>query len=139
MTTAKLHADTFGIMQSSQHPDAAFEVLTYLLGDAAEQLATVYGGMPARLSLQTNFYDNYTKTLSEQYPDTNFNVNWSVAQQALSYPDNPNHEEGMPSFLELSDRYTSYTQVVDNNADADVNAELDKLQADLQVIFDNAR
>ncbi len=139
VTTAKLHADTFGIMQSSQHPDAAFEVLTYLLGDAAEQLATVYGGMPARLSLQTDFYTKYAQTLSEQYPDTNFDVNWSVAQQALSYPDNPNHEEGMPSFLESSDRYTSYTQVVDNNADADVNAELDKLQADLQVIFDNAR
>ncbi len=33
-TTAKLHADTFGIMQSSQHPEEAFEVLSYLLGDA---------------------------------------------------------------------------------------------------------
>ncbi len=138
-TTAKLHADTFGIMQSSQHPAEAFEVLSYLLGDAAEELATTYGGMPARLSLQTNFYDNYAKTLSEQYPNTNFDVNWPVALEALSYPDNPNHEEGMPSFLESSDRYTSYTQVVDNNADADVNAELDKLQADLQVIFDNAK
>jgi multiple sugar transport system substrate-binding protein len=58
--------------------------------------------------------------------------------QALSYPDNPNHEEGMPSFLETTDRYTQYTQVVDNNADADVNAELDKLQTDLQAIFDAA-
>ncbi len=88
--------------------------------------------MPARLSLQTDFYTNYAATLSEQYPNTNFDVNWAVALEALSYPDNPNHEEGMPWFLESSDRYTSYTQVVDNNADADVNAELDKLQADLQ-------
>jgi multiple sugar transport system substrate-binding protein len=136
VTTAKLHADTFGIMKTTQHPDEAFEVLTYLIGDKAEQLATIYGGMPARLSLQKDFYDGYSQKLSADYPNTNFDVNWDVALQALSYPDNPNHEEGMPNFLESSDRYSAYGQVVDNNADADVDAELDTLQADLQKIFD---
>jgi hypothetical protein len=42
----------------------------------------------------------------------------------------------MPAFLEASARYVEYSQLVDNNADADVNAELDTLQADLQSIFD---
>lgn len=137
-TTAKLHADTFGILKYTKNADAAFTVLSALLGEYANELATIYGGMPARLSLQPDFYASYTESLSEQYPDTNFEVNWPVAVQALSYPDNPNHEEGMPSFLEATDRYTQYTQVVDNNADADVNAELDTLQADLQAIFDAA-
>lgn len=136
VTTAKLHADTFGIMKTTQHPEEAFEVLTYLLGEKAEALSTIYGGMPARLSLQGSFYDRFQENLAGQYPNTNFDVNWDVAMQALSYPDNPNHEEGMPNFLESSDRYTQYAQVVDNNADADVDAELDLLQADLQVIFD---
>ena len=45
----------------------------------------------------------------------------------------------MPSFLETSARYTEYTQLVDNNADADVNAELDTLQKDMQAIFDAAQ
>lgn len=139
VTTAKLHADTFGMLRYSKHQQEAFTVLSYILGEKAEELATIYGGMPARLSLQGNFYANYAKTLSEQYPDTNFDINWPVAIQSLSYPDNPNHEEGMPSFLEASDRYTQYAQVVDNNADADVNAELDKLQTDLQAIFDAAK
>lgn len=138
VTTAKLHADTFGIMRFTQHPDEAFTVLTYLLGEKAEALSTIYGGMPARLSLQGTFFDHYQATLAEQYPNSNFDINWDVAVQSLAYPDNPNHEEGMPSFLESSDRYGQYLQVVDNNADADVNAELDTLQTDLQAIFDAA-
>ncbi|MEO8612218.1 MAG: extracellular solute-binding protein [Chloroflexota bacterium] len=138
VTTAKLHADTFGVMRYTKNPDAAFEVLTYLLGEKANELATIYGGMPARLSLQADFYPSFQKNLESQYPDADFNVNWPVAVQALSYPDNPNHEEGMPSFLESTDAYTAYAQIVDNNADADVNAELDKLQVDLQAIFDAA-
>jgi multiple sugar transport system substrate-binding protein len=136
VTTAKLHADTFGIMKASKQPEAAFKVMTYLLGEKANDLATIYGGMPARLSLQDAFYASFTEKLSTDYPETNFDVNWPVALAALSYPDNPNHEEGMPNFLESSDRYTAYAQVVDNNADADVDAELDSLQADLQAIFD---
>ena len=33
--TSKLHADTFRILESTENPEAAFEVLTYLLDDAA--------------------------------------------------------------------------------------------------------
>jgi multiple sugar transport system substrate-binding protein len=139
VTTAKLHADTFGIMKSTQHPEEAFTVLSYLLGDKAQELSTVYGGMPARLSLQESFFDAFTAKLSTDWPDTSFDVNWDVVTAALAFPDNPNHEEGMPSFLEASARYAEYQQVVDNNADADVDAELDALQADLQAIFDAAK
>ena len=56
----------------------------------------------------------------------------------LQHPDNPNHEEGMPSFLEASARYNEYGQLVDNNADEDVDAALDALRDDLQAIFDAA-
>ncbi len=63
-------------------------------------------------------------------------MNWDVVLAGLQYPDNPNHEEGMPSFLEASARYVEYGQLVDNNGDEDVDAALDALQADLQAIFD---
>lgn len=138
VVTAKLHADTFGIMKFTQNPDASFAVYSYLLGEQAENMATIYGGLPARLSLQPTFFERYAASLSSQYPNANFDINWDVAVQALAYPDIPNHEEGMPGFLESTDRYTAYQQLVDNNADADVNAELDLLQADLQAIFDTA-
>jgi multiple sugar transport system substrate-binding protein len=136
VTTAKLHADTFGILNSTEHPEAAFSALSYLLGEAADSLTQTYGGMPARLSLQGTFFERFQANLETQYPDTDFNLNWNVAVQSLGFPDNPNHEDGMPNFLEASDRYTQYLQLVDADPAADINAELDLLQSDLQVIFD---
>lgn len=139
VTTAKLHADTFGIMNTTDHPEEAFTVLTYLLGERAAELNQLYGGMPARLSLQGDYFDAYTAQLAETYPNVDWeSLNWDVMVAGLGYPDNPNHEEAMPSFLEASARYTEYTQLVDNNADADIDAELDTLQSDLQAIFDAA-
>lgn len=139
VTTAKLHADTFGILAATENPDEAFTVLSYLLGEKASELTTLYGGMPARLSLQPTYLDTFVGVTAEQYPDVDWaSLNWPVVIAGLQYPDNPNHEEGMPSFLESSARYAAYAQVVDNNADADVNAELDSLQSDLQAIYDAA-
>jgi len=50
--TAKLHGDTFGITKGTKNPEAAFTVLSHMLGDASEELAALYGGFPARTSLQ---------------------------------------------------------------------------------------
>ncbi len=137
VTTAKLHADTFGVMNSSDNPEAAFTVLTYLLGERAADLTSLYGGMPARLSLQEDFIGRTAAAQSEAYPNVDWaNLNWDVVLAGLQHPDNPNHEEGMPSFLEASARYNEYGQLVDNNGDEDVDAALAALQADLQAIFD---
>lgn len=139
VTTAKLHADTFGIMESSEHPDEAFTVLTYLLGERAADLTSLYGGMPARLSLQDTYFEDLAVAQSEIYPDVDWtSKNWDVVVASLAYPDNPNHEEAMPAFLEASDRYSSYAQEVDNDPEADIDAALDELQSDLQAIFDAA-
>ncbi|RMG87754.1 MAG: extracellular solute-binding protein [Chloroflexi bacterium] len=139
VTTAKLHADTFSIMNSTEHPDEAFTVLTWLVGDKADELTRIYGGMPARLSLQDGFFDRFIAGLAESYPNVDWeSLNWDIVTAGLAFPDNPNHEEGMPSFLEASDRYGDYQQLVDNNPDVDVDAELDKLREDLQAIFDAA-
>jgi len=133
-TTAKLHADTFGILKSSKNPEAAFSVLTYLLSpEIAGRLANIYGGMPARISLQESFFEQYA---AEMFPDQD--VNWQVVADGLSYPDRPNHEEGMPGFREATDRYTAFAQRQENEPDFDVDAELELLRRDLQRIFDAA-
>jgi multiple sugar transport system substrate-binding protein len=41
VTTAKMHADTFEIMKASKNPDAAFQVMTYLVGPAANDLLNI--------------------------------------------------------------------------------------------------
>jgi multiple sugar transport system substrate-binding protein len=140
VTTAKLHADTFGILSSTKNPEAAFTALSYLLGERAEELTSLYGGMPARLSLLDGYFERIAEAQAATYPNVDWaSLNWEAVQGSLSFPDNPNHEEGMPGFLESSARYAQYAQFVDNNADADVNAELDTLRADLQAIFEAAR
>lgn len=137
VTTAKLHADTFGILNSTEHPEEAFAVMSYLLGEKAEELTTLYGGMPARLSLQDGYFDRFEATISE-FEDPDFTVNWDAAVQGLAYPDNPNHEEGMPAFLESTARYTEFVTEADNDPDYDVQAGLDAMVADLQAIYDAA-
>ncbi len=137
VTTAKLHADTFGIMKSTEHPQEAFTVLTYLLGERAPDLISLYGAFPARISLQGDYFNTLITNQSEAYPDADWeNKNWDIWVASLAYPDSPNHEDYMPAFLESTDRYGVYVSEVDNDPDADIDAELDKLEEDLQAIFD---
>jgi multiple sugar transport system substrate-binding protein len=132
-TTAKLHADTFSILRSTDHPEEAFEVLTYLLGPAAEQLTKTYGGMPARFSLQDGYFEAVNE---ETFPGQD--INWDVVTESLAYPDSPSHEADMPAFLEASDRYNQFGTLLTQDPTLDVQAALDELQADLQRIFDSA-
>lgn len=127
-TTAKLHADTFGIMKASENPDAAFEVLGLMLGEFAPDLLEVYGAFPARASLQ----EQNLMQMQENFPDADLNV----FVEALSFPDNPNHEAGMPNFLKASDAYNTFGSKYQTTPDLDLNAELDALQAELQGIFE---
>lgn len=133
--TAKLHGDTFSIPAASRNPEAAFEVLSYLLSpEVAGGLAAIYGGMPARLSLQGDFMENFG---ASTFPGRD--VDWSVVTDSLSYPDNPSHEEGMPAFREAEALYNSFSQRIENNAGIDLDAEFATLLAELQLLFESAR
>ncbi|MEM7803037.1 MAG: extracellular solute-binding protein, partial [Chloroflexota bacterium] len=128
--TAKMHADTFAILEGSENPEAAFEVMTYLLGDAAAELTQIYGGLPARISLQGDYFDTLD---AGQFAGQN--VNWDVVTASMAYPDNPNHEEAYPNELQARDALASFTEQLDNNPDFDVAAGLEELEANLQEIF----
>ncbi len=130
--TAKMHADTFGIMRASRNPEAAFKALTYMLSaDVAPKLLNVYGGMPARLSLQDDYFDTYG---ADNFPGRD--IDWDVVVEAMAYADNPNHESWMPSFQETTDRYNEFWNYLANTPDADFEAELADLKVALQRIFD---
>ena len=134
--TAKMHADTFGILKGCPTPEEAFEVLTYMLSkEHANELLTIYGGMPARLSLQPEYFRLYNET---NFPDKN-DINWDVVVEAMAYADNPNHESWMPSFQETTDRYNEFWNYLANTPGVDFDAEVEKLRSDLQKIFEAAR
>jgi multiple sugar transport system substrate-binding protein len=127
-TTSKLHADTFRILETTENPDAAFEVLTYLLDDAAPDLLDVYGGMPARTEAREPFFE----ALDETFPQ---GVNWQVAIDSLAYPDVPSHEGNMPNFDEAEARIDEFETLIDSDPNANMATQAAQLQADLTTIF----
>jgi multiple sugar transport system substrate-binding protein len=129
--TSKMHADTFGILRGSNNPEATFEVLTYLLSpEVAPQLLDIYGGMPARLSLQETWLNNYFET---NFPGQS--IDKQVVIDSMEYADNPNHESYMPSFLETTDRYNEFWNRLANEPGLDFDAEMSQLESALQTIF----
>ena len=127
-TTAALHADTFRVLNTTENPEEAFEVLTYLVDTAAPELLSVYGAMPALESLQADFF----ATMDEKYPQ---GVNWQVAKDSLAYPDIPSHEQDMPNFLKAQDRWGAFWSTLRSTPGLDLEAEIDTLVSDLTNIF----
>jgi multiple sugar transport system substrate-binding protein len=134
INTAKMHGDTFSIMETTKHPQEAFEVLTYLIGDRANQLATLYGGMPARLSLQGSYFD----TINQNQPLAGRDLNWDVVAAGMAYADNPSHEGPLPNLAQAEDVYNTWAAQLDNNPDFDLEAGLPQLIDALQKIYDAA-
>lgn len=131
-TTARLHADTFRVMNTTANPAAAFEVIAYLTGPAALDLLAVYGGMPARVDDQPAFFS----ILDERYTQ---GVNWEVVRDSLNYVDVPNHEAVMPNHNRSQDRLDTFLSLLNSQPGVNVDAEIDRLVVDLQGIFDEAR
>jgi multiple sugar transport system substrate-binding protein len=130
--TAAFNADTFRILKDTDHPEEAFEVLTYLLGEASGDLLATYGGMPARTDEQAAFFEGQNETFT-QGPD------WQVAIDSIQFADNPNFEAYMPAYNETlglvgsGGKYTTRWQTEQN---LDMTAEFEALRAEIQAIWD---
>jgi multiple sugar transport system substrate-binding protein len=126
-----LHADTFRVLSSTRNPEETFLALTYLVGEGSLQLLNVYGGMPAREDDRDAFFAG----LDERYPQ---GVDWSIAMESLNYPDIPNHESWFPNYNQGQTRFGDFQSLLKSNPDIDVDAELDRLEADLQQLIAEA-
>jgi multiple sugar transport system substrate-binding protein len=126
--TSKLHADTIGIMDTTENPDAAFEALTYLA--ASPELVNTWGAMPAVESQRDAFFAG----LDEQFAP--LDVAWEVSSLMLQYPDNPSHEAFMPNFAEADSANKDLGSKIWTTPDLDLDAEIDAHVQALQAIFD---
>jgi multiple sugar transport system substrate-binding protein len=129
-TTANLNADTFRIFKATKHPDEAFEVLTFLLGDSPEvkELLTAYGAFPARKSLQASFVDD----LNTKFP---WKPDWQVAMDSVAYADNPSFEAYFPNYNEALNRSRTFYNLILTTDKLNMDEEIAKFKNDLQVIF----
>jgi multiple sugar transport system substrate-binding protein len=130
---APVDLDTFRVHKDTQNPEATFTVLQYLLGEGALDLLTAYGGYAARPDLQ----DAGIQAKADIYPSV---TNWSVVAPSLAYAPLPHHETWYPNFNKGQQRFSDFGAVLrgDAGADMDLEAELDKLQSDLQAIVDES-
>lgn len=131
-TVAKLHADTFHITAATQHPDEAFKVLTYLVGEGSNALLQVYGGMPARTASQDEFFKEFSRDRFQEQ-----DINWQVVIDGASFADNPSHESYLPNFLTAEERYQEFWTLLTSDPDLDLAQEIDILINDLQTIYDS--
>lgn len=126
--TANMHADTFRILASTEHPQEAFDTMYYLLTEAALELLTAYGAAPADPSLT----DAFLASLDERYPQ---GVNWDVILDSAAYADNPSHETALPGWdaykLTLDDLQSSLL----SDPGLDLDAAIAEVEADLTTIF----
>ena len=129
VATSLLHADTFRMMKSTEHPEAAFEVMWYLLTEASPDLLQVYGAFPANPAEQEPFMAGY----EERFPQ---GVNWQVVADSLERPDIPSHEQNWPNFNKGLDAFDAFGTLLSSTPDLDLDAEIDNLQANLQAAFD---
>ena len=130
--TSAFNADTFRILKGTKHPNEAFEVLTYLLGEGAPDLLATYGGMPARTADQAAFFAGQDVTFTQK-PD------WQVAIDSIQFADNPNFESYMPAYNETLGLVGSggkYTTRWQTNQGLDMNKEVETLRAEIQAIWD---
>jgi multiple sugar transport system substrate-binding protein len=128
--TSKLHADTIGILDSTEHPDQAFEALSFLT--KSPELTQTWGAMPAIESQRAAFFSG----LDERFAP--LKIDWNVSTLMLAYPDNPSHEAFMPNFQEADSANKDLGSKLWTTPGLDLKAELDAQVELLQSIFDKA-
>lgn len=126
--TAKMHADTFRIMAATEHPDEAFEVLTYLLDDSALELLNAYGAAPADPGLTDAFFAD----LDTVFPQ---GVNWQVALDGANFTDVPSHEQALPGWDEYKLAMADFESAQLSDPDLDMATAIAELEDELSGIF----
>ena len=126
--TSKLHADTVGILDTTENPEAAFEVLNWIRQNP--DLLQAWGALPAVVAQRDAFFAG----LDEQF--SSVDVDWNVSTQMLGYPDVPSHEAFMPNFQEANAANGEFGSTLWTTSGLDLQAEIDKHVERIQGIFD---
>lgn len=123
--TAKMHADSFGIMKDSKHPDEAYKAYSYMLGAGASELYPIYGALPAHKSEQAAFFTNLDKTFAPN------KVDWQVFLDMIPYLDVPDHQLGLPN----NNAANAVLLKLGSDLRSNPNLDVDKRLADFMTEF----
>jgi multiple sugar transport system substrate-binding protein len=131
----RVDADTFRIWKGTKHPQEAWEVLKYLVDVGIQKLVVgtadqppAYGAIPSNSSLR----DPWLTAAKAAHPSV---TNWDILLEGLNYPDAPSAEGYMPNMNESWNRTVTFSNLLQNTADLDIDKESETLRKDLEVIF----
>jgi spermidine/putrescine-binding protein len=133
-----MNADTFRITKASKHPEEAFEFLRYLVqGEGKTKMLNAISGFPALTADQPAFFSQLEQQLDDKgkaiYPP---DVNWDVVTAAIPLADvEKNTESWMPNYNKSLDVLVKYLTRFTGKSGLDVDAELAKMQQELQAAF----
>jgi multiple sugar transport system substrate-binding protein len=132
VVNGRIDADTFRVWKGTPNPEAAFEVLSYLITTGADKLLPIYGAMPAIPEKTEAFF----AVKSADYPFVT-PESWNVFVQGLAYPDIPSSEQYLPNSIKATARYATFMDLMNNTApdQFDFETEYQRLVDDLNVIF----
>ncbi|HEY7464297.1 MAG TPA: extracellular solute-binding protein [Candidatus Limnocylindria bacterium] len=126
--TSKLHADTVGILDTTENPEAAFEVLQWIRQNPT--LLQAWGALPAI----TDQRDAFFTALDERFAPVE--VDWNVSLEMMQYPDNPSHEAAMPNHLEANAANGEFGSQLWTTPGLDLQSAIDAHVERIQGIFD---
>jgi len=124
--TARFRGDMIGIMGRDCIEDVVI-ALHHLVTNPA--MLKSWGGYPPLLSMQ----GGYIADLDARYPQ---HVDWDVILEGAAYRDEPTCEARLPNHVQALDHIDAFQALYESTPDLDLDAEIDQLVADLQVIFD---
>ena len=131
----RVDADTFRIWKGTKNPEAAFEVLAYLVDVGIQKLVVgtpekppAYGAIPSDSSLR----GPWLEAAKAAHPSV---TNWDTLLAGLNYADAPSAEAFMPNMNEAWARTVVFANLLKTSAEVDLDKESETFRSDLEVIF----
>lgn len=125
--TTRLERDGLIILNTTQHPAEAVEVAYAIATDP--ELLLVWEMLPAFKGLQASFLEQ----IKAKHPG----VDWQVMLDSLKYADTT-YENTMPNHRKSYDRLLAFRDLLGSDGNLSLDAEIDKLESDLQMLFSEA-
>jgi multiple sugar transport system substrate-binding protein len=126
---APMHADTFVMLKTAQHKDAAWEAIKWMFEpEILNRLCKNWGAIPAHLDLGAGWVDS----MKADYPDVDF----EVFLKSADYLDMPSHESWTPDWNRVHDACDSAWGLVSSGENTNVQEVLDNLAAECQGYID---
>jgi multiple sugar transport system substrate-binding protein len=126
--TTRMERDGVIILNTTQHPQEAMQV-AYVIATSRE-LLLAWEMLPTTKSLQPQFLAD----LQVRHPG----VDWQVILDCLDYADTT-YENTMPNYRKSYDRLLEFKDLIASKGNLSLDEDLDRLQADLQALFEADR